>query len=129
MSTHSPNYEFGILYLIHLIISADGVIDEGELKALEIIIEKEGMDSGIYRDFIDQTSAMSERDIYERGIELISGCTTQEQIRAFAWLMKISESDGHIHAKEIRFLLYSIRKAGIDFNQVVDESKSLPELP
>ena len=127
--SNSHEYEFGILYLVHLIISADGVIDEGELKALEIIIETEGMNPGVYREFIDQTASMSEKDIYEKGIEMISSCTPAQQLRAFAWLMKISESDGHIHAKEIRFLLYSVKKAGIDFNQVVDEANSLPELP
>ena len=123
------NYEFGILYLIHLVISADRVIDEGELKALEFIIREEGMDSNIYREFIEETSSMSERDIYHRGLELIAECSIEQQRRAFGWLIKISESDGHIHVKEVRFLLYSVKRAGIDFNDVLDEAKKLPSIP
>lgn len=122
-------YNYGILYLVHLIISADGVIDESELKALEIIIETEKMDTNIYREFIQDTGDMSEKEIFHTGIELISQCTREQMVRAFAWLMKISESDGHVHAKEVRFLLYSVKKAGIGFNEVVSEAKKLPTLP
>lgn len=123
------NYEFGILYLIHLAISADGVIDDGELKALEFIVEEEGMDSSVYRNFIEETDSMSEKDIYHRGIQLISQCSEEQQKRAFAWLLKISEADGHIHAKEVRFLLYSVKKAGVEFNDVINEAKHLPNIP
>ena len=123
------NYHFGLLYMIHLIIDADGVIDEGELKALETIINVEGMRDGIYKEFIEEIGLSNERQIYHRGIELMSSCTKEQQKRAFSWLMKISESDGHIHAKEIRFLLYSVKKAGIEFNDVVNGAKALPELP
>ena len=122
-------YHYGILYLIHLIISADGIIDAGELRALETIIETEGMDADIYRKFIEETGDMSEKEIFHRGIDLISTCSREQMVRAFGWLMKISESDGHIHAKEIRFLLYSVKKAGIGFNEVVSEAKKLPAIP
>ena len=122
-------FHYGLLYMIHLIIDADGVIDEHELKALEMIIEVEKMDDGIYKQFINEIGNVSERQIYENGIGLISTCTKEEQLRAFSWLMKISESDGHVHAKEIRFLLYSVKKAGIEFNDVLNGAKSLPKLP
>ena len=122
-------YHYGILYMIHLIIAADDVIDAGELKALETVIKTEGMDADIYRKFIDETAEMSEKEIFHKGIDIISSCSREQMIRAFAWLMKISESDGHVHVKEIRFLLYSVKKAGIGFNEVVAESKALPSLP
>lgn len=127
--TRDKRFDFGVLYLVHLVISADGVVDQGELRALEAIIEQEGMDSNIYRDFIKETSKMNEREIFNKGIQMISECSPEQQRRAFGWLMKISESDGQVHAKEIRFLLYSVKKAGIDFNDVVTEANNLPDLP
>jgi len=123
------NFYYGLLYLIHLIIDADGVVDDHELKALETIIEYEKMPEGVYKEFIDEIGSASEREIYERGIAMISLCPKEEQLRAFSWLMKISESDGQIHAKEIRLLLYSVKKAGIEFDDVVNGAQKLPALP
>ena len=122
-------YHYGLLYLIHLIIDADGVIDEGELKGLETIIREENMAEGIYKDFIEEIGLCTEREIYNRGIDMISTCSITEQKRAFSWLMKISGSDGEIHAKEIRFLLYSVKKAGLEWDEIMEGAKDLPELP
>ncbi|MDH5380261.1 MAG: hypothetical protein OEW75_05375 [Cyclobacteriaceae bacterium] len=127
MSEYS-NYHRGLLYMIHLLISADNVIDEGELRALEAIQKLENMPLEIYRTFIKEVDGMEERKIYEKGIDMISLCTEEEQIKAFSWLLKISESDGQVHAKEVRFLFYSAKKAGIGINDVIEAAKKLPSL-
>ncbi len=121
-------YHRGLLYLIHLIISADGVIDEDELYALESIQKHENASDSIYDEFMDDVENLSEREIYEKGIDLISECTVAHQTRAFAWLIKLSESDGEVHPKEVRFLLYSVKKAGVNFDDVVEIAKTLPSL-
>ena len=125
---NKTRYHNGLLYLIHLIISADDVIDEDELYALEAIQQKEKMPDEIYDDFMEDIDNLTEREIYDKAIENISECSVEDQIRAFAWLMKISESDGEVHPKEVRFLLYSVKRAGIDFDSVMAKAKELPSL-
>jgi hypothetical protein len=37
----------------------------------------------------------------------------------------MSDVDGSVHVKEVRLLLYSIRAAGIEFNDVIERAKTL----
>ena len=47
---------------------------------------------------------------------------SQEKLNAFVHLYKLSEVDGSVHVKEVRLLLYSIKMAGIEFNDVVERA-------
>lgn len=124
----SENYHNGLLYLAHLVISADGVIDESELKALEIIKEKEEIPDEVFSSYKSDVSKMKEREIYQKAIELISTCDVDERLRAFCWLYRISEVDGSVHVKEVRFLLYSVKRANVEFDDVVAAAKKFPHI-
>jgi len=124
----SENYHNGLLYLAHLVISADGVIDEQELKALETIREKEEIPSEVFAAYKVDVSSMKEREIYQKAIDLVSTCEDAERLRAFCWLYKISEVDGSVHVKEVRFLLYSVKRANVEFDDVVAAAKDFPHI-
>ena len=127
---HTEEYRVGLTYLVYLIISADSVIEESELDAMENIIKNEGISEEKYQLFLSEVRTKTERELYETGINLITKCTEDEKKRAFAWLYKMSEVDGHVHVKEVRFLLYSIKHAGIEFEEVAEfsEAPSIEEL-
>ncbi len=122
----SHNYKLSLLYLTHLVIGADGDIDEKEMKALSVIRMQEKIPDDTFEKFTSDVKSMRERDIYYNGIELISTCTDKEKLRAFALLLKLTEADGKVHIKEVRFLLYSAKSAGIDFDDVTIEAAKLP---
>ncbi|NOS91273.1 MAG: hypothetical protein HOP30_05090 [Cyclobacteriaceae bacterium] len=113
------DYQLGLLYLVHLLISADGVVDESEEKQLLKICEKENIPADVFVQFKEQVSKSKDREIYQKGIELINKCTDDEKLDAFVHLYKMSEADGTVHVKEVRLLLYSIKMADIEFNDVV----------
>ena len=117
--TTNKTYQIGLLYLVHLLISADGVVDENEKKALNKIKEKENIPDSLFKEFETQVAIKKERDIYQEGIELLNKCSEEEKLNAFVHLYKMSEVDGRVHVKEVRLLLYSIKMAGIEFNDVV----------
>ena len=117
--TPNKTYQIGLLYLVHLLISADGVVDENEKKALNKVKEKENIPDSLFAEFENQVATKKERDIYQEGIEMINKCTEEEKLNAFVHLYKMSEVDGRVHVKEVRLLLYSIKMAGIEFNDVV----------
>lgn len=116
---HRTDYQLGLLYLVHLLISADGVVDESEEKQLLRICEKELIPADVFAQFKEQVSKSKDREIYQKGIELINKCTDDEKLDAFVHLYKMSEADGTVHVKEVRLLLYSIKMADIEFNDVV----------
>jgi uncharacterized tellurite resistance protein B-like protein len=124
----SENYHNGLLYLAHLVISADGIIDESELKALETIKEKEEIPDNVFAAYKSEVSQMREREIYQKAIDLISTCEDDERLRAFCWLYRISEVDGSVHVKEVRFLLYSVKRANVEFDDVVAAAKDFPHI-
>jgi uncharacterized tellurite resistance protein B-like protein len=119
----SKNYQMGLLYLTHLLISADGVIDEKEFASLLRIKNKENIPDSVFKEFEDGIRNKTEKDIYKIGIDFISDCTDEEKLDAFAHLYNMSEVDGSVHVREVRLLLYSIKAAGIEFNDVVKYAK------
>lgn len=121
----SKNYQLGLLYLTHLLISADGIINEQEFASLNRIKREENIPDAIFKLFEGEITKMTEKDIYKRGIDLMSDCTDEEKLQAFAHLYKMSDVDGSVHVKEVRLLLYSIRAAGIEFNDVIERAKKL----
>lgn len=113
------NFQLGLLYLIHLLINADGVIDEKERTALTRVKRDEEIPDDVFEEFENGIAKLKEREIYLTGIEFINECSKQEKLDAFVHLYRVSEADGRVHVKEVRLLLYSIRQAGIEFDDVV----------
>ncbi len=112
-------YHLGLLYLVHLLINADGVVNDNEKKALVKIKSKEGISDSIFDGFLLDVIRLKPKEIYQKGIELINECEEEKKLKAFVHLYKISEVDGSVHVKEVRLLLYSVKMANIEFNDVV----------
>jgi uncharacterized tellurite resistance protein B-like protein len=122
------NYQFGLLCLTHLLICADGIEHESEIDALKIIKNRAGISDQVFSEFQRLIHAKKEREIYHFGIESLNKCSDQEKLNVFVTLYKLSEVDGRVHVKEIRLLLYSIKLAGVEFNDVVNRAMATPSL-
>jgi uncharacterized tellurite resistance protein B-like protein len=116
-------YQLGLLYLVHLLVSADGIVDDNEKEALKKIKLKEKISDTLYAQFEKNVKRKKEREIYQEGIAYLNQCTEAQKLHVFVVLYKLSEVDGHVHLKEVRLLLYSIKMAGIEFDDVVSEAK------
>jgi hypothetical protein len=122
------NYQLGLLFLVKLLIDADGIADDLEVRALHHIKENECIPDHVFDDFQYRASTMNEREIYLAAIHELSRCSVLEKLNIFALLYKLSEIDGRVHIKEIKLLLYSIKTAGLEFDEVVNHAKSTPAL-
>lgn len=118
----TSSYHLGILNLTHLLVSADGIVDEQEKQALARLRKLEQINDDVFEAFSQSIQSKKERDIYKEGIDSINACTDEEKLRALALLYKMSEVDGRVHAKEVRLLLYSIKLTGIEFDDVVKKA-------
>jgi uncharacterized tellurite resistance protein B-like protein len=115
----NKNYQLGLLYLIHLLIHADGVVNVNGENALNKIKERENISSDVYEKFLSNVRTKKPKNVYQEGIALINDCDDKEKLEAFVHMYKLSEVDGSVHVKEVRLLLYSIKIASIEFNDVV----------
>ena len=122
------SFHSALLHLTHLLISADGTIDEHEVKALELIRERENIPSTFFADFVKTIDGKKERDLFQAGIDSINRCTDEEKLRVFVILYKLAEVDGRVHLKEIKLLLYALRLAKIEFEEVVTKALASPSL-
>jgi len=123
--SHNKNYQLGVLYLMRLLINADGVIDAGENDALNKVKKYENIPEGTLIEFEKDVITKNEKEVYQTGIDYLNLCTDEEKLNAFVHLYKMSEADGRVHVKEVRLLLYSIRMAKIEFNDVVAKAKTV----
>lgn len=124
----TSSYHLGILNLTHLLVSADGIVDEQEKQALARLRKLEQINDDVFEAFSQSIQSKKERDIYKEGIDSINACTDEEKLRALALLYKMSEVDGRVHAKEVRLLLYSIKLTGIEFDDVVKKAGTIQSL-
>ncbi|MFM9076101.1 MAG: TerB family tellurite resistance protein [Bacteroidota bacterium] len=122
----SQAYENGLLHIIHLLISADGIVHDWERKAFDQIRLHEHISEETFAKFSAAVEGKKERDIYNEGIRLLNSCDDEAKLRAFVHLYRLAEADNNIHVKEVRLLLYSIKLAGVEFNDIVALAKEVP---
>ncbi len=110
---------------MRLLINADGIVDMSENDALNQVKNHENIPQSTLIEFEKDALNKKEKEVYQTGIDYINLCTDDEKLDAFVHLYKMSEADGRVHVKEVRLLLYSIRQAKIEFNDVVAKAKQL----
>ena len=120
------HYQNSILLLSFLLMNADGVLEDSETHAIRSICKHENIHEDAWSRFLKEVRGYTEKQVYDQGIAEVSLLEDAEKTKVFAWLHRISEADGNVHVKEVRFLLYSIRKAGIEFEDVLKVSKTFP---
>lgn len=128
MAEGNKNYQLGLLYLSHILISADGIIHEAEQKALQQFKEEEKISSSLFDEFQKDTQTKKLSAIYQRGLDLINTCSVPEKKKAFTHLFKLCAVDGNIHVKEVKLLLYSAKLTDADLNEImVEAAKAMPK--
>src|SRR6478736_272549 len=113
------SFHLGLLYLTHLLINADGIVDEEEARALQKIKEKEKIPPNVFKEFLEDVKTKTTKTIYNDGVALLNECDDSKKLNALAHMYKLTEIDGSVHVKEVRLLLYSIKMAAVEFNDVV----------
>ena len=124
----NEHYQLGLLCLTHLLIGADGDIDDHEKDALSIIRKNENISDETFNRFVKLIADKKEREVFQTSIDLLNQCSLEEKLKIFVLLYKLSEVDGRVHVGEVRLLLYSIKLADIEFDEVVNRAMEAPSL-
>lgn len=117
-----------MLYLTHLLISADGTIDDHEVRALNLIRKREKISQEFFDEFVLAIKGKKERELFQSGVDAVNHCSEEEKLHVFVILYKLAEVDGRVHLKEIKLLLYALRLAKIEFEDVVTRALASPPL-
>jgi hypothetical protein len=111
-------FQLGLLHFVHLLVKADGDVGHLEKIAIRKIKLVENIPDWIFDDFEETILDKTERQIFEKGVELFNHCTEEEKLKAFVHLYRLSEADDTVHVKEVRFLLYSLKATKVSFEEV-----------
>lgn len=112
------NYQSGLLHFAHLLSGADGFVDQREKIAMEIMRGQEGISESEFQEFTLSSAGKSEKEIYERGQQLLMDCSKEEKIAVIVHLFRLSDADNILHRKEVRLLFYSLSVMDVDFEDV-----------
>ncbi len=112
------NYQSGLLHFAHLLSGADGFVDQRENIAMEAMRNQEGISDKDYQEFLLFSNGKSEKEIYERGQQLLMECSKEEKIAVIVHLFRLSDADNILHRKEVRLLFYSLSVMDVDFEDV-----------
>src|SRR6267154_5344552 len=124
-SNQNQNYQLGLLHFAQLLVTVDGFIDDREKSAINSLLKEEHIPEEVYNDFQKLVKSKSERELYDRGVKLLSQCSEEEKLSALVHLYRLSEIDNNVHVKEVRLLLYSLKATNVEFEDVVLSAKML----
>ena|SRR5882724_10163933 len=125
ISTPNQNYQLGLLHFAHLLVTVDGFVDDREKSAMKKLMVEEQISESVYGEFQKTVAHKSEREVYDKGINFLSGCSEEEKLSALVHLYRLSEIDNQVHVKEVRLLLYSLKATNVEFEDVVLSAKML----
>ena len=115
----SLNFQLGLLHFVHLLANVDGVIDERERQAMWSIKDEEKIADSVFHEFERKIKTAKAQTIYEEGVDLLNACSEEERLTAFVHLYRLAKADSNIHIREVRLLLYGIKEAKIEFDDVM----------
>jgi hypothetical protein len=124
-SNQNQNYQMGLLHFAHLLVTVDGFIDDREKNAINSLLKEEKIPEHLYHDFQKSVRSRTERELYDKGVQLLIQCTEEEKLSALVHLYRLSEIDNNVHVKEVRLLLYSLKATNVEFEDVVLSAKML----
>jgi len=123
------NHKPTLIKLYHLLVSADGSINEKELSAGKQMIKAEGINEFEFDRIIDNLKKRNASVLYSECVEELKKLDHDQQIRCIAWLSLVANSDGFMDKTEWQFIykLYHV-ELSLQLDEVMKKQKELINL-
>src|SRR5882762_170107 len=120
------NHKPTLIKLYHLLVSADGNVNEKELSAGKHMIKAEGINEFEFDRIIDSLKKRNASVVYSECVEELKKFDHEKQIRCIAWLSVIANADGFMDKSEWHFIykLYHV-ELGLQLDDVMKKQKDL----
>ena len=86
------HYLEGLVSLYHLLITADGHIDDKEVKMGEVMKKSENIDDWEFKFYLSKIKEERKEIVINNCIESLSKCDQDLRVRCIAWLSLIANS-------------------------------------
>jgi len=105
MNALNPNATIAQLY--HLLVWADGRLDDKEVEMGKVLVDIEGLNSELFNAELERLENLDPKKLLPECINVLKKFERKVQIRYVAWLCVIANSDGFMDKEEWK-LIYQI---------------------
>ncbi|HLZ16412.1 MAG TPA: TerB family tellurite resistance protein [Cyclobacteriaceae bacterium] len=120
------NQKTTLIKLYHLLVSADGNVDEREIAAGRQMIKVEGIPEVDFNRILDSLKKRISGVVYSECLEELKKLSHDDQVRCIAWLCVIANADGFMDKTEWHFIykLYHTELA-LQLDEIMKKQKNL----
>jgi len=127
ITENKTHYFGGLVTLYHLLITADGHVDEKELRMGELMKKHENIDDWEFNYYLEKVQEMEEKEIIAQCVENLKKCDDDWKIKCIAWMSLIANSDGFMAPEEWKLIYYIYNtELKLNLSDILAMQKSLP---
>ena len=127
LTENKTNYLSGLVTLYHLLINADGHIDNKEIVMGELMKKHENIDDWEFDNHLNLISDLDQKQNTKNCISALHKCDYDSKVKCVAWMSLIANSDGFMAPEEWK-LIYLIYNTELKLNlkDILEVQKQLP---
>ena len=127
LTNNKTHYFGGLVALYHLLINADGNVDEKELKMGEFMKKYEKIDDWEFNLHLNRISELDKDQVVKNCVESLNKCDYEARVKCIAWMSMIANSDGFMAPEEWK-LIYHIYNTELKLNlaDILEVQRNLP---
>ncbi|MCG8307868.1 MAG: TerB family tellurite resistance protein [Cytophagales bacterium] len=127
LTKNKTHFVGGLVALYHLLITADGQVDERELKMGEAMKKHEDIDDWEFDSHLNRISELGKERVIEDCVYSLKQCDYDMKVRCIAWMSLIANADGFMAPEEWK-LIYNIYHTELELNlaDILEIQKKLP---
>lgn len=127
LTQRKTHYCAGLVSLYHLLINADGHVDDKELKMGEMMKKHENIDDWEFNYHMKKVADKKKEDLILECVHSLRKCDYELKVKCIAWMSLIANSDGFMAPEEWR-LIYRIYNSELNLNlaDILATQKKLP---
>jgi len=120
------NHKPVLVKLYHLLVNADGNVNEKEITAGKQMMKAEGINDFEFDRLIDSLKKRNPQVVLSECIDELKRLDHEKQVRCIAWLSAIANSDGFMDKTEWHFIYQLYHKElGLQLTEVMNKQKEL----
>ena len=113
--------------LYHLLINADGHVDEKELSMGRLMKKHENIDDWQFNYHLKRISDLNKEQIVAECINSLKKCEYEMKVKCIAWMSLIANSDGFMAPEEWKLIYYIYNtELKLNLKDILEMQKQLP---
>jgi uncharacterized tellurite resistance protein B-like protein len=120
------NHQPTLIKLFHLLVNADGSVNEREIAAGKQMIKTEKINESDFNNLLESLKKRNQDVVYAESLEELKKLDHNQQVRCISWLCVIANADGFMDKTEWQFI-YNLyyKELGLKLDEIMKLQKEL----